>query len=111
MGLWWLGAGSRAAFRYGRRLQSSIRSRWADQGVVRCQGAQSRPAAVLFTDVEETRHRSELALACTSRPDVECKLVGVGSCSLRQVFGGGLLGQAADLAVPEAVVAEGEDLA
>ena len=47
MGLWGLGAGSLAAFRLGRRLQSSIRSRGADQGVVRCPGAQSRLAAVL----------------------------------------------------------------
>jgi len=44
----WSGAGSVTSFRRGRRLQSSIRSRWADQGVVRCQGAQSRPAVVLF---------------------------------------------------------------
>jgi hypothetical protein len=35
-GLWWLGAGSPTAFRLGRRLQSSIRSRGADQSVVRC---------------------------------------------------------------------------
>jgi hypothetical protein len=37
-----LGAGSLAAFRLGRRLQSSIRSRGADQRVVRRTGA-SRP--------------------------------------------------------------------
>ena len=47
---------------------------------MRCQGAQSRPAAVLFTGEEETRHRSELALACTSRPLVERKLVVAGGC-------------------------------
>src|SRR5512135_1679743 len=75
-GLWWLGAGSRTAARRGRGLQSSIRSRWADQGVVRCQGAQSRPAVVLFRGGQETRHRSELALACTSRSLVERKLGG-----------------------------------
>ena len=40
-GLWWLGAGSLTVFRRGRRLQSSIRSRGADQSVVRCSGAQS----------------------------------------------------------------------
>jgi len=38
MGIWGLGAGSLAAFRLGGRLQSSIRSRGADQGVVRCPG-------------------------------------------------------------------------
>jgi hypothetical protein len=76
---------------------------------VRCQGAQSRPAAVLFTDEQETRHRSELALAGTSRPG-ERKLVGE-SCGFGEVVGGGLLGQAADFAVAEPVVAEGEDLA
>ena len=114
-GLWWSGVGARAAGRRGRRLQSSIRSRWADQGVVRCQGAQSRPAAVLFTGVQEARHRSELALACTSRPLVERKLGGGWrrSCGVRQLVVDvvGLVGQAADLAVAQAVVAEGEDLA
>jgi hypothetical protein len=114
-GLLWLGVGARAAGRRGRRLQSSIRSRCADQGVVRCQGAQSRPAAVLFTGEQETRHRSGLALACTSRPLVERKS-GVGwwmSCGVRQLVVDvvGLVGQAADLAVAQAVVAEGEDLA
>src|ERR1700722_2187473 len=114
-GLWWLGAGARAAGWRGRRLQSSIRSRWADQGVVRCQGAQSRPAAVLFTGEQETRHRSELALACTSRPGGERKLGGGWwiSCGVRQfaVVVVGVFGEAADLAVAQAVVAEGQDLA
>jgi Transposase DDE domain len=41
MVLWGSGAGSLTAFRLGRRLQSSIRSRGADQSVVRCSGAQS----------------------------------------------------------------------
>ena len=41
MVLWGLGAASLSAVRLGRRLQSSIRSRGADQGVVRCSGAQS----------------------------------------------------------------------
>jgi hypothetical protein len=59
---------------------------------------------------EEARHRSELARACISRFGVERKLVGVGSCSLRQVVGRGLLGQSADLAIAQAVVAEGKDL-
>jgi hypothetical protein len=49
MVLWGLGAGSASACRLGRWLQSSIRSRCADQGVVRCQGVQSRPAAVLLS--------------------------------------------------------------
>jgi hypothetical protein len=40
-GLWWLGAGSLSAFRCGMWLQSSIRSREADQSVVRGSGAQS----------------------------------------------------------------------
>jgi hypothetical protein len=41
MVLWGWGAASLTALRLGRRLQSSIRSRGADQGVVRCSGAQS----------------------------------------------------------------------
>ena len=41
MVLWWLGAGSLTAFRSGMWLQSSIRSREADQSVVRGSGAQS----------------------------------------------------------------------
>ena len=45
--LLWSFAGSRTSVRLGRGLQSSIRSRGADQCVVRCPGAQSRPAAVL----------------------------------------------------------------
>ena len=103
MVLWWWGAGSRAAVRRGRGLQSSIRSRWADQGVVRCQGAQSRPAAVLLSFEEEARHGSELALACTSRPVIGRKLVAglAGSCGLGQlvvVVGVGLVFEAADLA-------------
>src|SRR5205085_8851944 len=62
---------------------------------------------------EEARHRSELARACTSRPRE--RKSGVGwrwSCRLGQlVVDGRLAGEAADFAVPEAVVAEGEDLA
>jgi hypothetical protein len=42
-GLGWLGARSPAAAVAGSEwLQSSIRSRWADQCAVRCSGAQSR---------------------------------------------------------------------
>ena len=82
---------------------------------MRCQGAQSRPAAVLFTGEQETRHRSELTLACTSRPSVERKLGRAWrvSCGVRRLFVDvvGLVGQATDLAVAQAVVAEGEDLA
>jgi hypothetical protein len=81
---------------------------------VRCQGPQSSPAVVLFRCVEETRHRSELALARTSRRDVERKAWSRWrrSCCVRQfVVVGGVGGETADLAVPEAVVAEGEDLA
>ena len=52
---------------------------------------------------QETRHRSELALACTSRPLVERKLGGGWrvSCGVRQLFVDvvGLVGEAADLAV------------
>jgi hypothetical protein len=45
-----LGASSLTAFRLGRRLQSSIRSRGADQSVVRCSGAQSnsRPSCSMW---------------------------------------------------------------
>ena len=73
--------------------------------------------AVLLGVVEkEARHRSELARACTSRPGGERKS-GVSwrwSCGLGQlvvVVVDGLVFEAADLAVAEPVVAEGEDLA
>jgi hypothetical protein len=109
-----LGAGSRTAVRRGRRLQSSIRSRWADQGVVRCQGAQSRRAVVLFRGVQETRHSSELALACISRRGGERKLV-VGwrwSCGVGQlVVVGGVGGEQRISPSLSPVVAEREDLA
>src|SRR5581483_3639718 len=74
-------------------------------------GGSIKLTAVLLTCVEEARHRSELALACTSRPGGERKF-GVGwSCGGQLDFVVvGAVGEAADLAVPEAVVAEGEDL-
>jgi hypothetical protein len=63
-GCGWLGAWSRAAAWAGsERLQSSIRSRWADQCAVRCSGAQSRRRPSL---VWEARHRNELARAGAS---------------------------------------------
>ena len=58
-GLVWSGAGSLTASRAGAEmLQSSIRSRAADQSVVRCSGAQSsgRPSWV-----SEAMTKSELA--------------------------------------------------
>ena len=62
----------------------------------------------------EARHRSELALGCTSRPR-ERKSVGglVISYGVRQFVDDvvELTGDAADLAVPEAVVTEDQDLA
>ena len=71
---------SLTAFRLGRRLQSSIRSRGADQSVVRCSGGQSsgRPSCSVWR--KEARHRSELARACTSHPggaQVWCELAVV----------------------------------
>ena len=117
MVLWGLGAGSLSAFRLGRRLQSSIRSRGADQSVVRCSGAQSIPRPFLIDAEKEARHRSELARACTSRPrERESGVSWRWSCGLGQllvvvVVVGGLVFEAADLAVAEPVVAEGEDLA
>jgi len=74
-------------------------------------------AAVLLGVVEkEARQRGELARACTSRPGGERKS-GVSwrwSCGLGQlvvVVVDGLVLEAADFAVAEPVVAEGEDLA
>ena len=101
-----LAAGSLTALRLGRGLQSSIRSRWADQSVVRCPAAQSNPRPPLLeVEEEEARHRSELALACTSRPDGERKSdVSRGwSCDGRQVVVDrvGVTGEAADLAVAQ----------
>jgi hypothetical protein len=79
-------------------------------------GGSIKHTAALLRVEEEARHRSELALACTSRPGGERKLFvewpgscGVGRCVVEVVVGCSV--QAADLAVPEAVVAEGEDLA
>ena len=80
-------------------------------------GGSIKRAAVLLEWEEEARHRSELARACTSRRCGECKS-GVSwrwSCGVRQlvvvVVDGGLVFEAADLAVAQPVVAEGEDLA
>ena len=87
MVLWGLGAGSLTAFRLGRRLQSSIRSRGADQSVVRCSGAQSSARPSCSVCEEEARHRSELARACTSRPG-RARESGVSwrwSCGLGQL--------------------------
>ena len=63
--VWGSGAGSLTALRRGRLLQSSIRSRWADQSVLRCSGAQSsgRPSSC----VSEAMTNVELARACASR--------------------------------------------
>jgi hypothetical protein len=78
-------------------------------------GGSIKRAAVLLECEEEARHRSELARACTSHRG-DGRESGVSwwwSCGLGQVVvvvvGG--LGQAADLAVAQPVVAEGEDLA
>jgi hypothetical protein len=65
---------------------------------------------------KEARHRSELARACTSRPrERESGVSWRCSCGFGQlvvvVVVAGLVFEAADLAVPEPVVAEGEDLA
>ena len=64
-GLGGLGAGSLTAFRRGWVLQSSIRSRGADQSVVRGSGAQSsgRPSS----GFSEAMTTVELARACASR--------------------------------------------
>ena len=115
MGLWGLGAGSLSAFRLGRRLQSSIRSRGADQSVVRCSGAQStsRPSSS-GSEGGQTQERARpsmhLAPSCAR---VWCELVLVMPPRPARVVVvvDGLLFEAADLAVAQAVVAEGEDLA
>jgi hypothetical protein len=81
-------------------------------------GGSINPTAVLL-DVaeEEARHRSELARACTSRPRGarESVVSWRWSCGLGQfvvvVVDRGLVFEAADLAVAQPVVAEGEDLA
>ena len=112
-----MGAGSLTAVRLGRRLQSSIRFAWGGPECRAVLGGSINLTAVLLELEKEARHRSELARACTSRP-LERKS-GVSwcwwSCRLGQ-FGvvvviDGLVFEAADLAVPEPVVAEGEDLA
>jgi hypothetical protein len=79
-------------------------------------GGSIKWAAVLLGLVEKARHRSELARACTSRPDAarESGVSWRGSRGFRQfleVVGVRLVFEAADLAVAEPVVAEGEDLA
>src|SRR5262249_31010766 len=72
--------------------------------------------AVVLALGKEARHRSELARACTSRPGGArgWAMGGRGSCGLGRlvvVVVEGLVLEAADLAVAEPVVAEGEDLA
>jgi hypothetical protein len=73
--------------------------------------------AVLLESEKEARHRSELARACTSRPRArECGVSWRWSCGLGQlvvvvVVDVRLVFEAADLAVAQPVVAEGEDLA
>jgi hypothetical protein len=83
MGLWWLGAGSLTALRLGRRLQSSIRSRGADQSVVRCSGAQStsRPSLSMSRRRPDTGASSpERAPRALVRATVVC--AGVGHAAL-----------------------------
>ena len=72
-GLGGFGAGRLTAFRLGKVLQSSIRSRWADQSVVRCSGAQSsgRPSS----GFSEAMTNVELARACAS-----CRRRGRNPC-------------------------------
>jgi hypothetical protein len=78
-------------------------------------GGSINPTAVLIDAEKEARRRSELARACTSRPRArECGVSWRWSCGLGQllvvtVFDARLV-EAADLAVAQAVVAEGEDL-
>jgi hypothetical protein len=82
-----LGAGSLTALRLGRLLQSSIRSRGADQSVVRCSGAQSsgRPSCA-----SEAMTTVELARACASRRRRGrkpcCCVSARRSCDVRQLL-------------------------
>ena len=69
-----MGADSPTAFRLGRRLQSSIRSR----GGPECRavlGGSINPPAVLIDVESEARHTSELARAHTSRLVMRASLV------------------------------------
>jgi hypothetical protein len=108
-------SGSLTALRSGRVLQSSIRSCGADQGVVRCSGAQSsgRPSCG-----SEAMTNVELARACASRRCRGRKPCCVSarrcSCGNRQLLfraRAAAARQATDLSVAQAVVGEGEDLA
>ncbi len=120
--------GGHGALRVGRRFADCVAA-WEEAPVIHpvarggpgCRavlGGSIKRAAVLARLRVEARHRSELARACTSRPGRERKS-GVSwrwSCGLGQllvvvVVDVGLACEAADLAVAQPVVAEGEDLA
>jgi hypothetical protein len=118
--------GVHGALEVGRRVADCVRA-WEEAPVIHSvalggPGCRAVPGGSIKTGgrpfvMEEARHRSELALACTSRPDGERKLVvgWRGSCGLGQlvvvIVAVRLVFEAADLAVAERVVAEGEDLA
>src|SRR5512142_1866997 len=119
--------GAHGALGVGRRFADRVRA-WEEAPVIHpvarggpeCRavlGGSINLTAVLIYGEKEARHRSELARACTSRPWCarESGASWRGSCGLGQlavvVVGDGLVFEAADLAVAEPVVAEGEDLA
>ena len=118
--------GAHGALGVGRRFADRV-SAWEEAPVIHpvarggpeCRavlGGSINLTAVLLDVGREARHRSELARACTSRPDCarESGVNWCGSCGLGKlvvVVVDGLVFEAADLAVPEPVVAEGEDLA
>ena len=117
MVLWGSGAGSLTAFRLGRKAPVIHPVARGGPGCRAVPGGSIKTGGRPFRLGEEARHRSELARACTSRPRE--RESGVGwrwSCRLGQlvvvvVVDVRLVFEAADLAVPEPVVAEGEDLA
>ena len=121
------GGGGHGALGVGRRFADRLPA-WEEAPVIHpiarggpeCRavlGGSINLTAVQLELEKEARHRSELARACTSRPRE--RKSGVSwrwSCRLGQlvvvvVVNGRLVFEAADLAVAQPVVAEGEDLA
>ena len=122
------GGGGHGALGVGRRFAGGVPA-WEEAPVIHpvarggpgCRavpGGSIKTGGRPFRLGEEARHRSELARACTSRPRERKSGVGwCWSCRLGQLVvvvvlvDGRLVFEAADLAVAQPVVAEGEDLA
>ena len=100
--------------RRGWRFQSSIRSRVADQCVVRFPGAQSKPAAVGLKGLRSRPDTGASSPWVAPRARVSAsRWTGWWSHAASansSVTSSGCSVQAADLAVSEAVVAKGKDL-